>query len=204
MEEGEQNKFQRSRGGTDPLTKESLSGDQIIGEIIDNNMALLPMAITPFGKFGQIANRFWYGTSAHIPPKLYTSQNKPNAIKAAKLSIDMKVPSGILQRANKVWRIRHPGKMYGASYKAMDPMTHTNQLFGRLVCTANGAHILRSMKKFDKFGGPIPVIAPAGDILIGDSIYTEQAAEPCSTVVDNSENVGVSIDSIMTHNMPRA
>ena len=49
-------------------------------------------------------------------------------------------------------------------------MTHTNQLFGRLVCTANGAHILRSMKKFDKFGGPIPVIAPAGDILIGDSI----------------------------------
>ena len=62
-------------------------------------MALLPMAITPFGKFGQIANRFWYGTSAHIPPKLHTSQNKPNAIKAAKLSIDAKVPSGILQRA---------------------------------------------------------------------------------------------------------
>ena len=83
-------------------------------------------------------------------------------------------------------------------------MTHTNQLFGRLVCTANGAHILRSMKKFDKFGGPIPVIAPAGDILIGDSIYTEQASRTLQSVVDNSENVGVSIDSIMTHNMPRA
>ena len=204
LEEGEQNKFQRSRGGTDPLTKESLSGDQIIGEIIDNNMALLPMAITPFGKFGPIANRFWYGTSAHIPPKLYTSRDKPNAIKAAKLSIEAKVPSGILQRANKVWRIRHPGKMYGASYKAMDPKTHTNQLFGRLVCTANGAHILRSMKKFDKFGGPIPVIAQTGDNPIGNSIYTEQAADPCSNMVDNSENVGVSIDSIMTHNMPRA
>ena len=94
--------------------------------------------------------------------------------------------------------------MYGASYKAMDPKTHTNQLFGRLVCTANGAHILRSMKKFDKFGGPIPVIAQTGDNPIGNSIYTEQAADPCSNMVDNSENVGVSIDSIMTHNMPRA
>ena len=39
----------------------------------------------------------------------------------AKLSIEAKVPSVILQRANKVWRIKHPGKMYGASYKAMDP-----------------------------------------------------------------------------------
>ena len=56
LEEGEQNKFQRSRGGTDPLTKESLSGDQIIGEIIDNNMALLPMAIW------NNSNRCWYGT----------------------------------------------------------------------------------------------------------------------------------------------
>ena len=50
--------------------------------------------------------------------------------------------------------------------------------------------------EFDKIGGPIPVIAPAGDILIGDSIYTERAADSCSNVVDNSENVGVSIQIV--------
>ena len=107
----------------------------------------------------------WYLQQAHIPPKLYNS--RPNAIKAAKLSIEAKVPSGILQRANKVWRLRHPGEMYGG---------HTNQLFGRIVCTANGA-LFFVLEKNDKVGGPIPVIA-TGDNPIGNNIYTEQTADP--------------------------
>jgi len=209
LEEGEQKKFQRARGGTDPITKVSLSGDQIIGEIVNNDMGLIPMAISPYGKFGSIANRFWYGTHARIPPKLLTSKDRPNAIKAAKLSVGAKVPSGVLHRANKVWRLQHPGKMYGGSYKAMDPMTHTNQLFGRLVCTANGAHIIRNMKKIDKLGGPIPVTAPTGDNSIRNDTLSEPSADPImdrggNLVSNEAENVGVSRSSVMTHNMPSA
>ena len=93
----------------------------------------------------------------------------------------------------------------------MDPMTHTNQLFGRLVCTANGAHIIRSMKKIEKLGGPIPVKAPTGDIPIpirNDTII-EPSMDPNmdrrgDLVGIAAENVGVSRNSVMTHNMPSA
>ena len=86
-------------------------------------------------------------------------------------------------------------------------MTHTNQLFGRLVCTANGAHIIRSMKKIEKLGGPIPVKAPTGDNSMRNDTLSKPSADPImdrgGTFVSNAaENVGVSRSSVMTHNMP--
>ena len=36
----------------------------------------------------------------------------------------------------------------------MDPKTYVNQQFGRLVCVANGSHIIRAM---ETLGDPVPV-----------------------------------------------
>ena len=152
LQEGEKAKYHRQKGGTNPVTKETLSGDQIVGELLDDGMSLVPMAVSPYGLFGGASQRFWYGTEKHYypPPKL----SKPNAIRAANIATSLKVPYNILQRANDVWRFKRPGEFFGGSYKAMDPKTYVNQQFGRLVCVANGSHIIRAM---ETLGDPVPV-----------------------------------------------
>ena len=51
---GEKTKFERPRGGTNSITGVTLTGDQAIGQILDSNQALIPIAIGPFGKLGQM------------------------------------------------------------------------------------------------------------------------------------------------------
>ena len=150
--ECEMGKFNRKEGGTNPTTKVTLSGDQIIGELTNSHQALLPWSISPYGMFGDIASRFWYGNDA---VDLSSNLNKRSAKSAAKLAVSSKVPSGILKRANKIWQHKHPGDFFGRSYKSQTPMIYTRQVFGRLTCLYNGQHIINGM---DTIGDPIPVI----------------------------------------------
>ena len=51
LREGERMKFQR-RGKSDKATKVTLSGDEIIGDIIRSCKALIPIAVSPHGHLG--------------------------------------------------------------------------------------------------------------------------------------------------------
>ncbi len=69
----EKSKFQRGRGSntsrTDSSSQITLTWEQIIGELFEDNMQLLPFAISrPVGLFGPTINYFLYGTT---PPKDY-------------------------------------------------------------------------------------------------------------------------------------
>jgi len=91
----------------------------------------------------------------HIPSKLYNS--RPNAIKAAKLSIEAKrrkCQVAFYNVPTKFGDSDTPGEMYGGSYNEMDPMTHTNQLFGRYFAQLTELYSSYYEKK-DKVGGPI-------------------------------------------------
>eukprot|EP00956_Cyclotella_meneghiniana_P005411 scaffold6804_cov57-Cyclotella_meneghiniana.AAC.14 len=72
---GEKKKFERPRGGTNNVTGVTLTGDEAIGQIIDNNQALIPIAIGPFGEIGDLFMRFLYGTA---PKSLYQKYPVPN------------------------------------------------------------------------------------------------------------------------------
>jgi hypothetical protein len=140
LRKGEKGKFMR-RGKTDKETMMTLTGDQIIGEIINNNMALLPIAISPHGHLGSLFERFLYGRDPMPIPK-YKS-NRPNGLAAAKLaSSSRNVPRGVLKRANEIWRTEHPDTYYGNSYKAMDPRTYFDQELGLIISTAISSHLL--------------------------------------------------------------
>ena len=83
LRNGEKLKFQR-RGKTDKSTMITMTGDQIMGDIIRNNMALLPIAISPHGKFGSIFNRFLYGNDPLPLPDF--AEGRVNAEAAARIA----------------------------------------------------------------------------------------------------------------------
>eukprot|EP00581_Thalassiosira_minuscula_P001496 CAMPEP_0183749514 /NCGR_PEP_ID=MMETSP0737-20130205/68324_1 /TAXON_ID=385413 /ORGANISM="Thalassiosira miniscula, Strain CCMP1093" /LENGTH=182 /DNA_ID=CAMNT_0025985271 /DNA_START=640 /DNA_END=1185 /DNA_ORIENTATION=+ len=63
----EKAKFCRQRQ-SDKETTISLTGDEIIGDIIQSDMALIPIAVAPHGTFGSLFQRFLYGIDAIPPP----------------------------------------------------------------------------------------------------------------------------------------
>src|SRR5210317_750893 len=145
---GEKSKFQRrgyktDRGGETMMTR---TGDQIIGEILEQNMALLPIAISPHGHLGSLFERFLYGSDAMPLPDF--KSNRPNAKTAAKLATSSRhVPRGVLKRANDIWKAEHPDTFYGNSYKAMNPWTYFDQELGLVISTAISSHLLRAHNK---------------------------------------------------------
>lgn len=190
----EKGKFNRDNGGTDPKTHVTLSGDEIIGDLITRNQALLPWSISPYGKFGGIAARFWYGETAINLKSVLT---KRHAKSAASLAVSNKVPSGVLERANKIWQHKHPGDFFGRSYKSQTPFIYASQVFGRLTCKHNGQHIIKSMSNI---GNPIPA-TNEGMVLDNDGNMVDSAITSYEGNI-NALN-SVNIHRIRTY-MPRS
>ena len=138
-------KFQR-KGHTDKETKRTSSGDEIMGNIIRNDMGFVPISISPHGHpAGSLFERFMYGTAA-IPISNFTD-GRPNAEAASRVARSNKVPSGVLLRANEIWRRENPGSFYGTSYKAMDPMKYFQQQLGLIISKALSSHLIRAHNK---------------------------------------------------------
>eukprot|EP00956_Cyclotella_meneghiniana_P027529 scaffold61901_cov21-Cyclotella_meneghiniana.AAC.2 len=79
---GERKKFERSRGGTNILTKRTLTPDEVIGEILDSNYSFVPIAIGPHGEIGSLFNRFLHGGNTLPLPNF--KKDRPNTERAAK------------------------------------------------------------------------------------------------------------------------
>ena len=175
----EKNKFQRGKSRNSAITCKqtgiTLSGDEIIGQLYNSNMQLIPFAISPLGLFGPTMNTFLYGTEpiTHaIEPRLF-----PHASKMATRSISNAVPSNILHRANEIWRTKHPNKFFGGSYKSPDPLTYVTQQFGREVCFANGSFGLTAMSYLES--GPRSKSCPThsiDDVLSPTTTCTDSVA----------------------------
>lgn len=76
LRDGEKAKFQR-RGKTDRETNVTLSGDGMIGEVLNLNMALLPVAIGPHGSCGSLFERLLYGVDALPSPQFALEEFQP-------------------------------------------------------------------------------------------------------------------------------
>ena len=56
----------------DTVTEERIDGDRVIGELIQKNIMLIPMAVDPHGRLGPFMMRFLFGTTP--PPMVFQSQ----------------------------------------------------------------------------------------------------------------------------------
>ena len=144
LREGERDKFQR-KGASCQDTMVTMSGDEMIGSIIKNMMALVPIAITAHGRLGSLFERFLYGDDALPPPSF--SDDRPNAAAAWRVATSPAVPSGILKQADHIWRSRHPNRFYGSSHKATTPSMWFDKQLGLHISTAVSAHLIRAHNK---------------------------------------------------------
>ena len=133
----------------------TVTGEQIMRDFNARKYAFIPAVVSPFGKLGNILERFLFGTEA-IPFPAFSS-SKPHAKKAQEIATSYCTPQGVLRRAAALWRAEHPGEEYSGTYHAMDPMSSASQKLGRLTCVANGSHILHALDKMND--EPLP----AGD-----------------------------------------
>ena len=144
LQEGERMKFQRN-GKTDQDTMMSLSGDEIIGDIIHNNMALIPIPVTPHGSLGALFNRFLTNTKVGQPPSF--SASRPNAIAAYDIARSRLVPKGLFQHADRLWQQHNPETAHSGSYKAYTPSANYNQRIGLILSTSISSHLKRCYHK---------------------------------------------------------
>ena len=143
LREGEKKKFCRD-GKTDKRTGVTYSGEEIMHLMERDNLALIPVAVTPHGHTSPLFNRLLYG---HDTEPHTTFKNKPCANTCEESARSTKVPHNMLGRANYIWRTTHPQEFYGGSYKAMDPRTHFDQTLGLIMSTSITSHLLRAHKR---------------------------------------------------------
>jgi hypothetical protein len=79
LRDGEKQKFARRNGGTNKLTRRTLTADGVIGEIIDSNNSFIPIAVGPNGEFGSLFRRFLHGSNPLPLPTFATTDQMPHA-----------------------------------------------------------------------------------------------------------------------------
>ena len=113
-------------------------------------MALIPVTVSPFGHIGGLFKKFLYGTDCLPCPDCYNKHpdgsktRRINAEAAYKLAASTKVPFGILNQANAIWRAEHPSLSYSGTYHATDPKTWFEHELGLLSCDVISSHLLRA------------------------------------------------------------
>jgi hypothetical protein len=145
LRDGKKMKFARRTGGTNPITKRTLTADEVIGEILDSNNVFIPIAIGPFGELGTLFRRF-IGNCRVLPLPTF-SQDRPNATRAAERAVTHRTPYDILTKADRAWRKSHGHSSFDGSYLSQSPSVWANQRIGLATVTHLANHINTSLTK---------------------------------------------------------
>ena len=124
----ERKKFNQEDKNKNDSTMDTILGDEVIGDLLNNNMILLPLALDPHGRWGPIMHNLLFNTAT--PPKYKFKPNVPNASIMAFKATTTPCPLGILQTADSVWKQNQIRPFYGHSYTSPTPSIHTIQQLG--------------------------------------------------------------------------
>jgi hypothetical protein len=96
---------------TNKITGTTTTGDTVIGDLLERNMILIPIAIDPFGRFGPILQTFLYDTQPTNP--ITFTPTKPNATSMYHKITRFPSPKGILKLAGHNWKLTQTRRFYG-------------------------------------------------------------------------------------------
>ena len=125
---------------------QQIKGDDVIGDIMQAGMTLLPFAIDPFGRIGPLARTFLFGTSPLTP--LTFPASRPNAMEMHRRITTFPSPIGILPHADSTWSTHRTRSFFGHSFTAPTPSIATVQLFGLCISKSFASHIRYASLKF--------------------------------------------------------
>lgn len=149
LRDGEKKKFARRTGGTNDITNRTLTADEVIGEILSGNNVFIPVAIGPFGELGSLFRRFIENCTTLPLPNF--SASRPHAHRAAKLAIHCRTPSGVFDKADRMWK-HNNNLLFDGSYLSNTPGNWANQKLGLALVTHLSNHINTSMTKVKMCG----------------------------------------------------
>ena len=134
-------------------------GEDIIQELLNKQMILLPMAIDPHGRWGPITNTFLNGNDHRTN---YTfQQNRQHAAAMLRRATSSPSPIGILRTANANWNRNKLRTFYGHSYTAPTPSIYTIHQLGLGITKAYSVHIRNATKHIgwttDSVGTHFPI-----------------------------------------------
>ena len=184
LSEKERLKLMRE-GKSDPYNSSSLTGEEIIKYLLDTDRVLIPMAISPYGRWGPMFHKFLFGnmyTPDHKFPK-----TRPAAERMYHRSMSYPTPLGIVNSASTQWRKSKPRcqHFYGHSYTAPTPREYTLQKLGLAISNALCLHLRDAQlgnlvepthPHDEDFVEPITDVADASLLLSGQECQTSQFA----------------------------
>ena len=139
--EKERKKLMRN-GMSDPTNHNSLTGEEIIQCLLKTWEILLPVAISPLGKWGPMFHYFLFGTWPE-PTKYKFPKTRPNAEQMFHRATSHPAPRGIVPLATSVWKQNKPKYQYfyGHSYTTPTPYEFIHQQLGLAISDAIALHI---------------------------------------------------------------
>jgi hypothetical protein len=145
LRDGERMKFAQPRGGTNPITAQTIPPDDVICEIINSNQAFIPIATGPFGGFGSLFCHFIDNINTLPIPSFPV--DRPNAARAAKVATNHRTPYKVFGKADEKWKATNPSKCFNGSYLSQLPSTWANQKLELATITHLANHINNSLTK---------------------------------------------------------
>ena len=99
-----------------------IKGEDVINELLNKQMILLPFAIDPLGRWGPITTTFLQGNKHTLQYTFQTSRN--NAAIMFRRATTNPCPLGILRTADTNWKQNKIRPFFGYTYTAPTPSIH--------------------------------------------------------------------------------
>ena len=172
--EKEKKKLARE-GHCDPHNNNTMTGEEIMDYLLRTNRVLIPVAISPHGRWGPMFHKFLFGTMSDKPPSF--SHTRPRARQMYERATSYPTPVGIIPLASSTWKAEKPKSQlfYGHSYTAPTPKEWLLRKLGLVISNSIAIHI-RDAKQ----GTLVPPTSPLDDDFTqpppGDCIPADSAA----------------------------
>ena len=128
-------------GMCDTTNNNTLTGEQIIGELLDTGQVLLPWTISPHGRFGPMFRRFLYGES--LGHNYTFPATRPNAARMFNRAMFHPSTIGLVPLATAAWKRNKSPKQhfFGNSWTCPTPLEYAQQKFGLAYSNAKALHV---------------------------------------------------------------
>ena len=125
-----------------------VTGEDMIGRLLDSNKVLIPMAISPYayGRWGPMFHAFLFG--GQDEPCLRFHQASANAARMYHRARSPAAQGGIIPRASSRWRATKAKEQhfYGSSWSTPTPTEYVYQRLGLVIITALAQHLRDAMR----------------------------------------------------------
>ncbi|KAL7525545.1 hypothetical protein ACHAXR_001054, partial [Thalassiosira sp. AJA248-18] len=129
-------------GKLDTISNCYLTGEQIIEILYRTNRVLIPMAVSPYGRWGPMFHHFLFGSMPGNPQYKFPA-TRPAAARMFDRLQSHPSPNNIVGHATKQWKENKPQQQifYGHSHTAPTPKEYTLQKLGLVISNAIALHV---------------------------------------------------------------